>query len=200
MDIILLYIGGRGRRTDDCISGFVSVDRMEVVLGNQVTRLFTADNGGGIQAIIPGNNFTCDGSILSWTFGAEWGGSSSRPVFTELQLWRKNGSDLYTKVGSTTLMAESENSSRIYHFPLASPLAFQTGDILGYFQGPTNVRRLPLLHEQPGAIMHFSIQDSSASQLDISELQINNVNVFVNVNTGKHYITVIYNYTLDLTA
>ena len=142
-----------------------------------------------VQTIVPGNTFTCNGSILSWTVGAEWSGDKSDPVFTELQVWRKSGEGLYTKVGSNIIMAETENSSSIYHFPLASPLAFQAGDILGYFQGSPVTRQLGLLHEilSFSFPIHFNAQESSASQLNINQLTILDAQVFISPNTGKQY-------------
>ena len=83
------------------------------------------------QAIFPGVNFTCSGSIQSWIFGAQWIGSTAS--FTELQIWRSSGDGSYIKVGSTTIMTE-ENTTELYYYPLSSPLPFQAGDILGYYQ------------------------------------------------------------------
>ena len=60
------------------------------------------------QAIIPSMNFSCNGSIKAWVFGADFGGqgSDSLPA-TELQIWRKvNGSQLYQKVESARISAE----------------------------------------------------------------------------------------------
>ena len=84
-----------------------------------------------LHAIIPGINFTCIGNIHSWIFGAEWYGNTGS--FTELQIWRSSGNGSYTKVGSTTIMTE-ENTTQLYKYPLSSPLPFQEGDILGFYQ------------------------------------------------------------------
>ena len=97
----------------------MSLDRMEAavkggsqsadhVLGN----VFPSSASINRQAILPYINFTCDGSILSWTFGAQWEGNS--PRYTELQVWRSSGDGSYTKVGSTTIMLEEENPTRLY--------------------------------------------------------------------------------------
>ena len=97
--------------------------------------------------LFPDTNFTCSGSILSWTFGAEWNGNNQS--FTELQIWRSSGDGFYTKVGSTTIITE-RNISRFYHYPLSSPLPFQEGDILGYFQPPIAESPLTLHYELDG--------------------------------------------------
>ena len=56
--------------------------------------------------------------------------------YTELQIWRRSSDSvyMYTKVGSTTIMVGAENDSQLYEYPLETPLAFQEGDILGFFQ------------------------------------------------------------------
>ena len=97
------------------------------------------------QVIVPDTTFTCNGSILSWTFGARWEGNSE--TFTELQIWRSSGDGSYTKVGSTTIMTEV-NTTGLYQYPLSSPLPFQAGDILGYFQPATSTSQLGLRYEE----------------------------------------------------
>ena len=161
------------RQADDCTSGFMSLDRMEAavqggrqsedhVLGDVVPSLASISR----QGILPYINFTCDGSILSWTFGAQWEGNS--PRYTELQIWRSSGDGSYTKVGSTTIMLEEENSTQLYQYTLTSPLPFQAGDILGYFQGNQSTSQLRLLFEEVGSDfpLHYNIQDSPSSQFN----------------------------------
>ena len=161
------------RQADDCTSGFMSLDRMEAavqggrqsqdhVLGDVVPSLASISR----QRILPYINFTCDGNILSWTFGAQWEGNS--PRYTELQIWRSSGDGSYTKVGSTTIMLEEENSTQLYQYTLTSPLPFQAGDILGYFQGSQPTSQLRLLFEEVGSDYseHFNIQDSPSSQFN----------------------------------
>ena len=106
----------------------MSLERIHAVLENYGgTSVFHTN----AQTIAPGINFTCSGNILSWIFGAVWVGNTA--PFTELQIWRSSGDGSYTKVGSTTIMTE-QNTTRLYQYPLSSPLPFQAGDILGYYQ------------------------------------------------------------------
>ena len=138
------------------------------------------------QAILPYMNFTCDGSILSWMFGARWGGNP--PRHTELQIWRSSGNGSYTKVGNTTIMLEEENSTQLYQYTLTSPLPFQAGDILGYFQGSRSTSQVTLLHEgvQSGQPQHFVIQDSPSSQFIMENSFGNNLyHVLIRVQTGE---------------
>ena len=140
------------------------------ILGNVSPSLASINR----QAILPYINFTCDGSILSWIFGAQWEGNS--PTYTELQIWRSSGDGSYTKVGSTTIMLEEENSTQLYQYTLTSPLPFQAGDVLGYFQGRRSTSQLRLLFEDVGSDhpLHYNLQDSPSNQFSIG----NNTRMF----------------------
>ena len=97
-----------GEAADDCTSGFISLDRMHAVLKNYGGVI---DLDGAQQAIIPGINFTCSGSIEGWTFGANWEEDTD---FIELhvQIWRQDSEDgSYTKVGNTTINVEEEGQT-----------------------------------------------------------------------------------------
>ena len=101
---------------------------MDELLGNIASRT----TGGNVQWIFPDVSFTCSGSVKSWVFGAEFGRGD---LFPELQIWRSTGDDgVYTKVGNTTVIATRINSSGISGHSLSSPLTFQAGDVLGYYQ------------------------------------------------------------------
>ena len=54
-------------------------------------------------------------------------------------------------------MVDKKDSTRLYQYPLSSPLAFQAGDILGYFRGASSMSQLRLLSEDVGSghLQHF---------------------------------------------
>ena len=160
---------------------------MEAVLGIYSTSDVTAsfpDPSTSFQVLVPYSNFTCDGNILNWRFAAEWEGNS--PLYTELQIWRSTGSGSFTKVGSTTIMVEEEDPTRLYQYPLSSPLAFQAGDILGYFQGASSMSQLRLLSEDVGSghLQYYSSQNNPASQFTINEM-IDHYHPLIHVETGE---------------
>ena len=135
--------------------------------------------GGSAQAIIPGINFTCSGSIESWTFGASWEQDTD---FIELQIWRpgsENGS--YTKVGSTTINVEEEGQTDLYQHLLSSPLHFQAGDILGYY------RHISLKYEDVGSghPLYYTYQDNAASHFSVHATYVDRYHVLIGVTTGK---------------
>ena len=147
------------------------------VLGNSV--VFPDINE---QAITPNINFTCDGSILSWTFGAQWQGNF--PIYNELQIWRSSGDGSYTKVGSTTLIL-GENPTRLYRYTLTSPLSFQAGDILGYFQYSDSAY---LLFENvtSGHPLYYVRQNSPSTLFTTGSSSLfDGARMLVNVETGK---------------
>lgn len=122
---------------------------------------------GGFLAIYPETYFTCNGNILSWTFGARWTGLNQ---FPELQIWRSSGNESYTKVGSTTIITE-RNLTNIYKYPLSPPLSFQEGDILGYYQPPTGDSLLHLQYEidgQPQRVYHFNRSFQSVNEIQLT--------------------------------
>ena len=100
-----------------------------------------------MQRIIPSLRFDCDGAITKWIVGASWNNAASATSFPDLQIWRNSSTNgVYTKVGNTTLIATSSNSSRLYAFPVEPSLQFRRGDILGIFQPIGPQSRLSILY------------------------------------------------------
>ena len=152
-------------------------------------------NGGGVllalgdyQGIFPEVNFTCSGTIQSWIFAFEL---RNGPLLPELQIWRPDGGDgSYTKVESisTRITLVEEGRTGLYQYPLSSPLHFQAGDILGYFQPARTNSQWLLLFEQEGRgrqLEYLYPRTSAASQLNVTESVDNRFQLLVNVVTGK---------------
>ena len=111
-----------------------------------------------------------------------------------------NGNDgLYTLVESTTIITE-ENTTKLYHYPLSSPLSFQEGDILGIFQPYGLHSQLILAYEykeekqEDYQLGYYYVSNSESSIIPLSYFNITgqsgtrNVNMLVNVITGECYI------------
>ena len=140
------------------------------------------------QRLFPDIYFTASGSITKWIMGAGTGGGSASP--SELQIWRRSGSD-YTKVGSTQLTAQSSTDSHpnVYEYIPSSPLGFKEGDILGVYQrsdsgivpyyqdntGPENRRQSGLV----SSALNNLVTPSLAAEYDYP---------LVTVETGKQCI------------
>ena len=166
IDIILFTHAGQAE--DYCTSGFISLDRIHAVLGNY-NGTDVMEFGSSAQAIIPGINFTCSGSVKSWTFGTQWKQDTD---FIELQIWRPDSEDgSYTKVGSTTINVEEKGQTELYQYPLSSPLHFQAGDILGYYCTQNMSLKFgsghPLYYTyRDTAASHFSVHDSETKHVE----------------------------------
>ena len=114
----------------NCTSGFPTLFHIDVVVSGRTVA--SLDFKRSRQILIPGINFTCNGSITRWIFGTRWEGYGDAHI--ELQIWRRNTDNQYMKVNGTSVIVGAENDSRVYEYELETPLAFQEGDILGYFQ------------------------------------------------------------------
>ena len=105
------------------------------------------------QVVIPGINFACNSTITSVVVGAEW--DDSDEAYTELQIWRSSSTGVYVKIDGISITANEENNSEVYEITLDPPLAFQDGDILGYFQPNNRNCPLNLYLEESGRIMTY---------------------------------------------
>ena len=137
------------------------------------------------QVIFPGMNFTCNGSIQSLIFGAQWQGNSSS--FPELQIWRPNRSYSYSKVRSTLINMTGENTLQLYQYTLTSPLAFGPGDVLGYYQPASQLGLYFELNGQ-GQLGYLFTTTKVSSYLVVSDSQsFDNIQLLLDVVTGKYY-------------
>ena len=162
----------------ECTSGFASLYHIDTIEGNTNIRFYISQR----QSIFPDITFNCSGEITKWVFAADWEGNSL--AYTELQIWRKRGSrNVYDKVGGTTVRVRGRSNTEIYEYVVDPPLAFQEGDILGYFQ-PSRVRsQLNLyLEESERTMSIIKLPSDEEDDSDDSEQQ-STVNTF-NLNFG----------------
>ena len=166
----------------------MSPDRIDAVLDKYMYGTFEYTSNG-FQAIFPGVNFTCNGSIQSWIFGAAMEGTATSSL-PELQIWKSNGNGLYSKVGNTPINVTEENATRLYHYPLSSPLPFQAGDILGYYQPEITQSQLRLYAEKDGQGRQHGYYISSvnaSSEVSLSTMSGDDrFQSFINVQTGNY--------------
>ena len=178
-DVITALIDGS--QASECTSGFMSRERMDILLHGVGKKRFLDT----AQVLFPGMNFTCNGSIQSLIFGAQWQGNSTS--FPELQIWRPNGSQSYSKGKSTLINMTGENTSKLYQYTLTSPLAFEPGDILGYYQ-PTSQLGLYFEKDGQGQLGYFFTTRKVSSYLVVSDSQsVDNIQLLLDVVTGKYY-------------
>lgn len=137
----------------ECTGHFLSLQHIEILEGDG--RILTAaDENSGVQALIPGMNFTRRGSINTWIVGAEWLTSlrTSGVAYTELQIWRRVSEHRLTKVAWTQLMIEARNINGVYSYHLDDPLEFEEGDVFGFYQ-PSNLSNINTLLRESSSFM-----------------------------------------------
>ena len=141
-----------------CASGFIGLE----TLAGLAT--FTRLNDER-QSVYPAINFTCDGSITSWTVLARRRDTFGfQNVYPDLQVWRREGGGAYTRVGSTTLSRRRNNrQDDIYEYVLDNPLRFQAGDMFGMFQPRETISRLRIHEQQGGGPLSFYMETRSAT-------------------------------------
>ena len=84
----------------------------------------------------------------------------------ELQIWRPGSEDgVFFKVGSTTIVTE-ESQTELYQCPLASPMTFQSGDVLGYYQPDSQLSIYLVVALDEGQLEHLYSSESATSQLN----------------------------------
>ena len=202
-----MRIAGGDSQRDDCTNGFMSIDRIHALMNQDRIQLNISVNSQvNSQALAPGMNFTCSGNIYSWIFGAIWNGYNES--FTELQIWRSNGDRSYTKVGNTTIMVE-ENTTKLYEYPLSSPLPFQEGDILGFYQPAASRSQLELMFGNKYTYTYthtkyYTInEDHATSHFNVANelVETSNQQLLISIKTGKpwHMQFQLHNNKLSLT-
>ena len=166
---------------DNCTSGFMNQERMDALLNDTSVDHITVLTNAIAQGIFPGMNFTCSGNIQSVIFGAEWTDGSNQS-FPELQIWRQE-IESYIKVRSALIKVPRENTSKLYWYNLTSPLAFEAGDILGYYQPDISTCQLALYFDRQAEEGH-SAYFYASSHHNVRTV-IRSVQLLLDVITGK---------------
>ena len=129
-----------GESAGSCTEGFITRERLadEALLIGDFEEMY------GQQTIIPDMIFTSSGSILSWTFAAQYKASATQ--YPELQVWRENTAGRYVKVGSTVNMEPIQTAYlNVYEYVLDPPLQVLAGDVFGIYQPSSRDSRVHLL-------------------------------------------------------
>ena len=129
-----------GESAGSCTEGFITRER----LANEALLIGDFAEVYGQQMIIPDMIFTSSGSILSWTFAAQYNASATQ--YPELQVWRENTTGTYVRVGSTVNMEPIQTAYlNVYEYVLDPPLQVLAGDVFGIYQPSSRDSRVHLL-------------------------------------------------------
>ena len=181
--IFIVYTAtGEGGQADDCTNGFMSLERMNQVIGN-----FVVGANWDRQVIVPEINFTCSGRVQTLMFGTSWFRDYTQ--YPEFQIWRPlEGEDnVYQLVGQISVENQQQVSGQIYQLQGESLLQFEPGDILGFNQPARDDSRsrirLAVRMPQPLQTMYRRNGNSNAN-FDISTVDSWRRNLLVSVITG----------------
>ena len=126
----------------------MSVERLYALLGipplNGLRRDFSDQ-----QVIFPSIRFRCTGEVVKWILAGRWN-SYNDSLFPELQVWRSSGNSTFEKQGSSVISVSQQEGGGVYEFPVAPPLQFQPGDILGIIQPSGGDSRLQISYDDGG--------------------------------------------------
>ena len=129
-----------GESPGSCTEGFITKERLadEALLIGNFAEMY------GQQLIVPYMTFTSSGSVVSWTFAAQYNGSATQ--YPELQVWRENTTGTYVRVGSTDNMEPIQTAYlNVYEYVLDPPLQVLAGDVFGIYQPSSRDSRVHLL-------------------------------------------------------
>ena len=158
----LIHLGGS---TGECTEGFISRERLaeEALLIGDFAYTYRQ------QTIIPDINFTMSGSVVRFTFAAQY--RESATLYPELQVWR-NMSGTFVKVGHTSNTEPVQTAYlNVYEYVLDAPLPVLAGDVLGIYQPPEDESRVHLTFlEATGPVNWY--RDSVTGPLDTFMIDI----------------------------
>ena len=132
----------------------MSVERVYALLGIPPLQTGERRDFNNQQLIFPSITFTCSGEVVKWIMAGRWRGGN-RDEFPELQIWRSSGDSTYQKEGSTVISVTNEEDDDVYEFPVAPPLPFQPGDILGLRQPRGGDSRLQVRYDNGGDSVYY---------------------------------------------
>ena len=135
---------------------------------------FADPNQDNQQLIIPNMTFTRSGSVVRWTFAAQYNASATQ--YPELQVWRENTTGTYVKVGSTGNMEPAQTAYlNVYEYVLDPPLQVVAGDVLGIYQPSSGNGRVHLLCSDDSSLVNWYIEVSRPQDsFVVGDSQINN--------------------------
>ena len=131
------FVDGSAR---NCTEGFITRERLADIAFFIPNLVYMYSH----QLIIPNMAFTRSGSVVRWTFAAQYNASATQ--YPELQVWRENTTGTYVKVGSTVNMEPIQTAYlNVYEYVLDPPLQVLAGDVFGIYQPSSRDSRVHLL-------------------------------------------------------
>ena len=171
----------------NCTEGFITRKRLAdaALLIGDFKNLYRQ------QLIIPNMTFTSSGSVVRWTFAAQYNASATQ--YLELQVWRETTTGRYMKVGSTGDMEPIQTVYlNVYEYVLDPPLQVMGGDVLGIYQPGFRSSRVKLLFlSDSNHVNWYTVVSRPQASFVATDSQTNDVLPLVAVSfepEGKLYL------------
>ena len=149
-----------------CMQGFLD----ERVLRSKAVLIGTTVERHREQMLVPAVKFTCSGSLTGWRFVAQRFGDRGRDGYPKVQVWRpQSGSpEVYDIVRSVRVSPQRTGHSNVYTHTLASPLSYQTGDVLGLYHPSADTAAYKILSVHHGGPNNYYLprQDGSSEMFN----------------------------------
>ena len=175
-----------------CVRGFMSEERIRLVLGRDTTSLANFDRR---QHLSPEINFTCDGMITKWIIVANSLIGPNNQFFPELQVWRNVGNDTYHKISGTHIFLPfvPQSTNTLFEYSSFDPIPVRAGDVLGVFIPDDTYSRIFLRSEssnnRPRLYYHTVDSTVTVSRFDVID-RMNNDPPMTTVTTYRPLVAV----------
>ena len=117
------------------------------------------------QRIIPGINFTCNGTLTKWIIGARRRLTQpTNPQYLQLQIWRQQGySNTYDRTTFSNITAlNTTDDLNVYEYVPNPPLEFRANDILGLYYPPFSDTEVVVYYQWRGGPQNFRHLDQDS--------------------------------------
>ena len=174
-------------------SGFTGLN----TLRRKAVLIYSDRESGSRLRVLPSMNFSCSGTISSWTFVALRQNDGGHNQYPRFHLWRPNGTERYERVyesstDSSRFTTADNSGLTIAQYVPPAPIPFQAGDGLGVYQPDIDDRRLSVVHMSvpPGFGYANFIRGTSVAVFDTTASGVTAFNDFplVAVNTSKNQV------------
>ena len=164
----------------------MSVERVYALLSISSLQTGMRKDFSDQQLIFPSITFTCSGQIVKWIVAGKW--NNGKNLLPELQIWRSSGDSTFERLNSTVISIASKEDDDVYEFPVATPLPFQPGDILGVRQPDKGDSRLQVRYDRGGDLVYYATGADENNVFDISGATTSTDIPLVTVEIGELFI------------
>ena len=145
--------------------------------------------------VIPGLNFTCNGTIISAMVGVDVRtGSDGRVDYPQVDVWRADNSNDFFRIApavprDVALNPGDFSPDGVLQYNLTNPASFQSGDFLGIYQPPSSdsIVRMYFDHDSSAPYAEFNnASNGFFGQVLHSGVspELHNQHVLITVTTG----------------